>query len=244
MIMKAIAIDDEVLALHKIERFCKQSDMLTLLRKIDNPTDALYYLKHNNIDLIFLDIHMDGLSGIELLNQLDSSPLVILTTAFSQYSLKAFDLEVIDYLLKPIRFERFEKAVKKAFERKLLKEAYEGNFKDNNSDDRDYIFIKSGRKTHRVFIDEILYIEGMKDYLSISTFTKKYLVLKIFDDMLEELPGDKFLRVHRSFIVALDKVDIQEAGKLIINNKEIPISKTYKREFEEVFFNHIRNRIK
>ncbi len=244
MILKAIAIDDEILALHKIERYCKQLEMVSLIRKIDNPADALYYLKHHKIDLIFLDIHMDGMSGIELLNQMESKPLVIMTTAFSQYSLKAFDLEVIDYLLKPIRFERFEKAVKKAFERKLLEEAYEGHFKDSNSDDRDYIFVKSGRKTHKVLIDEILYIEGMKDYLSISTFTRKYMVLKVFDDMLKDLPGDKFFRVHRSFIVALDKVDIHEANKLFINNREIPVGGTYKRKFEEVFLNHIRSKVK
>lgn len=234
MRIRAIAVDDEVLALDKIERFCKQVDFINLLAKFDNPVDASYYLKHNIVDVIFLDVQMDEYTGIELIKSLDVKPKIILTTAFSQYSLKAFELDVTDYLMKPIRFDRFRMAANKA--RKLV-QMEKSNIDTTHSvaDNGDYIFVKSGRKTIKIYLNDILYIEGMKDYLSVTTYKKKFLVLMVFNKMIDLLPEDKFVRIHRSFIVAFDQIESVQADSVLICSRNIPVSKTYRSEFKTRF---------
>ncbi|MEE4115868.1 MAG: LytTR family DNA-binding domain-containing protein [Marinilabiliaceae bacterium] len=234
MILKAIAIDDEVLALHKIERFCRQVDYIDLIGKFDNPVDAESFFRYNKVDLLFLDVQMNEYSGLELLNRLESKPHVILTTAFGHYSLKAFDLEIDDYLLKPIRFDRFKKATDKVY--KIFKlEVSALNNTGATDDDSAYIYVTSGRKLERIALNDIQYIEGMRDYLRIITYKKKHMVLTVFSKMLDLLPEKEFCRVHRSYIVSLHKVEEVKNNSLVVYGNSIPLSKTYRKSFNEKF---------
>jgi len=233
MILKAIAIDDEVLALQKIERFCSQINYIDLLKTFDNPLEAYYFLCDNKIDMLFLDIRMEYMSGIELLGRLEEPPYTILTTAFSQYSLKAFDLDVVDYLLKPIRPDRFKVATDKVLDRvkkDIIINSEEAKISDT---DNKYIFLKSGYKTQKVFLSDILYIEGMRDYLSVKTYRKSIVVLMTFEKILEMLPCDKFIRIHRSYIVAFNKINSYSSREVQIKDRVLPVSKTYSKEFTD-----------
>lgn len=234
MILKAIAIDDEVLALHKIERFCNKIEYIDLIGKFDNPVDAESFIRFNKVDLLFLDVQMNEYSGLELMNRLESKPHVILTTAFGHYSLKAFDLDIDDYLLKPIRFDRFEKATDKVYKRFKL-EVSALNSSQKVDDGSGYIFINSGRKLERIALNDIQYIEGMRDYLQIITYKKKHMVLTVFSKMLDMLPTKEFIRVHRSYIVSLSKIEEVKKDSLVVYGKRIPLSKTYRKSFSEKF---------
>jgi len=179
MKLNCIAVDDEILALKKIIRYAEKIDYLNLLGTFDNALSTFSFLRENQVDLIFLDIQMDELTGIQLLETLKNPPLVILTTAYDVYAIKAYELDVMDYLLKPIPFERFLKAVEKAYSRLMIdnshyqKEIKNSDTLQNTKSIPDYMFIKSGSKTIKVYFDKILYIEGMRDYLQIHTEGKK-----------------------------------------------------------------------
>ena len=242
MMMKAIAIDDEVLALHKIERFCKQIDYIDLIGKFDNPVDAESFFRYNKVDLLFLDVQMNEYSGLELLGRLESKPHVILTTAFGHYSLKAFDLEIDDYLLKPIRFDRFKKATDKVYKIFNLEVSALNNTRATD-DDSEFIYVNSGRKLERIALNDIQYIEGMRDYLRIVTYKKRYMVLTVFSKMLDLLPDKRFIRVHRSYIVSLPKVEEVKKDSLVVYGKSIPLSKTYKKSFNEKFESFINSEV-
>jgi len=170
MKMNCIAIDDEVLALKKIERYAEKIDYLNLLGTFNNALSTFSFLKENHIDLIFLDVQMDEFTGIQLLETLKNPPYIVLTTAFDEYALKAYELDVVDYLLKPIPFERFFKAVEKVYAR-FIKDTPIQNMPPQTEITRqhpekpDYTFVKSGNKTFKVYFSKILYIEGMRDYL-------------------------------------------------------------------------------
>ena len=236
MKMNCIAVDDEILALKKIKRYAEKIDYLNLMGTFDNALSTLSFLRNNKVDLIFLDIQMDEFTGIQFIESLKEHPYIILTTAFDEYALKAYELDVIDYLLKPIPFERFVKAVEKVYERFL---------KDNNqknqaateisqtqiSDKPDYTFIKSGNKTVKLFFNKILYIEGMRDYLKIHTEENKIVTLLNFKTIQEILDPKKFIRVHKSYIVSIDKIDYIENNAIKIRDKLIPVSNTYKIAF-------------
>ena len=239
MIIKAIAVDDEVLALHKIERFCKQVEYIDLVEKFNNPVDAEAFLMYNRIDLVFLDVQMNEFTGLELLKRLKVKPHIILTTAFSHYTLKAFELDVDDYLLKPIRFERFKKAVDKVFMRFELENSVSLT-PAADEENSEFIFVKSGRKLLKVRLNDILYIEGMRDYLLIVTYRKKIDVLMVFDRMLEILPPGRFLRVHRSYIVSMSKIESVSLNAVVVGSRQIPLSKTYRNSFRERFSSFAR----
>jgi len=215
MQINCIAIDDEPLALSKLEGFTGKVPELLLLRTFDNAIEAIGWLKENPVDLIFLDIQMEQLTGIQFLETAGSTARVILTTAFDKYAIKGFDLYVTDYLLKPYSFQRFLKAVNK-----------------NSAGENDsYIFVKTEYRFERVDIDDILYIEGMKDYLRIICTGKKIMTLQSFAKLEESLPSKKFCRVHKSFIVAIDKIKSVERGVIVIADQRIPVSNTYKDNF-------------
>jgi two-component system, LytTR family, response regulator len=227
MQINCIAIDDEPLALSKLEGFINKVPELRLIRTFDNPVEAIGWLKENRTDLIFLDIQMEQLTGIQFLEAIEPSSKVILTTAYDQYAIKGFELNVTDYLLKPFSFERFLQAVNKAMEYFSIKKSSE-----NDS----YIFVKTEYRLERIDIDDILYIEGMKDYLRIICSGKKIMTLQSFAKIEESLPKNKFCRVHKSYIVALDKIKSVERGVIIIADQRIPVSNTYK----DNFFSKIR----
>lgn len=243
MKMNCIAVDDEILALKKIERYAEKIDYLNLLGTFDNALSTFSFLRENRIDLIFLDIQMDEFTGIQLLETLKDPPYVILTTAFDEYALKAYELDVIDYLLKPIPLERFIKAVEKVYARFLKDKAHQTKYiveTDHNPDKKDmpdYTFIKSGNKTVKVYFNKILYIEGMRDYLQIHTENTKIMTLLNFKTLQEMLDPQKFIRVHKSYMVAIDKIDYIENNAIKIGNKIIPVSSTYKIAFQNLLNN-------
>ncbi len=236
MKMNCIAVDDEILALKKIKRYADKIDYLNLRGTFDNALSTFSFLRENKIDLIFLDIQMDEFTGIQLLETIKDPPFVILTTAYDEFALKAYELDVMDYLLKPIPFERFVKAVEKVYARFLKEAAHknivtpgESQFKPKESPD--FTFIKSGSKTVKVYFNKILYIEGMRDYLQIHTENSKLMTLLNFKAIQEILDPKKFIRVHKSYIISIDKIDYIENNAIKIGNKLIPVSNSYKVEF-------------
>jgi two-component system, LytTR family, response regulator len=227
MQINCIAIDDEPLALSKLESFISKVPDLRLISTFDNAIEAIGWLKENRADLIFLDIQMEQLTGIQFLEAIGSKSRVVLTTAYDQYALKGYELNVADYLLKPFSFQRFLQAVNKVME-------YYSRITDANktiSGSESYIFVKTEYRLERVDIDSILYIEGMKDYLRIICTDKKIMTLQSFAKIEESLPTKSFCRVHKSFIVAIDKIKSVERGVILIADQRIPISNTYKDNF-------------
>ena len=235
MKMNCIAIDDEELALSKIKRFSKKLEYINLKATFTNPLEALTFLKDNQTDIIFLDIQMDGFSGIEFLEASGDLPYVIITSAYDSYAIKSYEFNVVDYLLKPIQFPRFVKAVEKAFV--FFKKDIQLNKKQDTGKPGkiDFILVKSGREIVKIKTSDILYIEGMKDYLAIVTANKKILTLMSFNTILEKLPEKDFCRIHKSYIVQFGKVESTSTKQVEISEKTIPISNSYKNEFENRF---------
>lgn len=241
MKLNCIAVDDEVLALKKIKRYAEKIDYLNLMGTFDNALSTFTFLRENKVDLIFLDIQMDELSGIQLLETLKNPPLVVLTTAYDEYALKAYELDVIDYLLKPIPFDRFLKAAEKAYSIFLKNQSHSQKEnpvqQSNPSAEPDYMFVKSGSKTIKVYFDKIFYIEGMRDYLQIHTEDKKIMTLLNFKNIQEMLDPKRFVRVHKSYIIAVNKIDYIENNSIKIGDKFIPVSNTYKAPFYSMLDN-------
>lgn len=217
-----IIIEDEPLALEKTKGFVEKTPFLNLLATFDDALEGLAFLKSNKVDLLFLDINLDELSGIELLENSKLSCQVIITTAYSEYALKGYELNVADYLLKPFSFERFLQAVDKIQENKSV------NHKELNSK---FIFIKTESRLEKVNIDEILFIEGMRDYRRIHTINKRIMTLQNFSELEQLLPANLICRVHKSYMVAISKIDEIERSRIKISKEIIPISETYRDHF-------------
>jgi two-component system, LytTR family, response regulator len=222
MKINCIAIEDEPLALEKISEYISQIDYLNLLKAFNNAVEAIGFLKNNEVDLIFLDIRMKRLSGIKFLEALPVRPHVIITSAYDEYALKGYELDVIDYLLKPFSFERFLKSTEKA---------YKSLIKRKTKIDDDYIFVKTEYRIEKIDLKNILYIQGMKDYLQICLSDKKVMTLQSFKNILQLLPEKEFARVHNSFIVSISKIESIERNRIKIGDKMIPISDSYKESF-------------
>lgn len=223
--MKCIIIEDEPLALEGIKSYVNKLKILQLEKAFDNAIDAIDFLKFNDIDLIFLDIEMDELSGIDLLENITYTGQVIITTAYDSYALKGYELNVADYLLKPYTFERFIKAVDKVLKKKTVQE------------DSNFIFIKTENKLVKIDINSILFIEGMGDYRRIHCLDRKIMTLESFTSLEKRIPLNKICRVHKSYMVAISKIDSIERNRIKIGECVIPISKSY----EKGFFNLIKN---
>lgn len=226
MLINCIAIDDEPLALSKLEGFIGKVPGLNLVMTFENAIEAFSWLKQNKADLIFLDIQMSQLTGIQFLEISDSKYEVIITSAYEQYALKGYELNVIDYLLKPYSFQRFMKAVNKVMERDSKKEKKQAPLENGKS-----IFVKTEYRLERVDLDEILYIEGMKDYLRIVCQNRKIMTLQNFAQIEKMIPAEGFCRVHKSYIVAIGKIESVERGVIKIGDQRIPVSNTYKDHF-------------
>ncbi len=229
MIVKCIAVDDEPLALDIIKDYISQVPFLKLVKTFNDGISVLEYLASNSVDLIFLDIEMGGLSGTQLLKTLQRKPKVIMTTAYRNYAVDAFDLDVTDYLLKPFSFERFLKAVEKSCN--LLNE--EQNDHTRPAEDKDYFFVKSGYKILKVNFDDILYIEGLSEYIIIKTKTVNIITLQSFKNIEKNLPEQGFIRIHKSYLISLNKIDSVEGQNVTIAGKELPIGNKYKKRFFE-----------
>lgn len=222
MKINCIAIEDEPLALKKIKAFIEQVDFLNLMGEFNNAVDAMGFLKTNSVDLIFLDVRMKKLSGIQFLESLQIRPKVIITSAYDEYALKGYELDVADYLLKPFTFERFLKSVDKVYNQINSIESGYSN---------DYIFVKTEYRIEKVEINDILYIQGMKDYLQIHTTDRKIMTLQTFRNLLGILPQINFQRVHNSYVVSISKIDNIERNRIRIGKEFIPISDSYKDKF-------------
>lgn len=218
--LKCIIVDDEPLAQEVLENYVQRLNTeLELVKKCSNAMDAFQTLHHENIDLLFLDIQMPVIDGLSFLKSLMNPPAVILTTAYSNHALEGFDLDVVDYLLKPISFERFLKAVNKAIELHKSQHA---------ESDTDYMFVKVDSKLVKINYADILYIEGMKDYLKIFVSERPLVVHQTMKKIEEMLPKNNFVRVHKSYIVAISAVNSIVGNFIEINGKEIPIGANYK----------------
>jgi len=201
---------------------------LNLLATFDSSIDAMVYLRSNPVDLIFLDINMGELSGIQLLESSKITSEVIITTAYNEYALKGFELNVTDYLLKPFTFDRFLQSVNRAQQNLSKKEVVS---------EKKFIFVKTEYRLEKVFLNEMLYIEGMRDYRKIHTINKRIMTLQTFSDFEQEIPQTVMCRVHKSFMVALDKIDSVERDRIKIQDTLIPISETYRKTFFDLI-NH------
>lgn len=236
MKIDCIAIDDEPLALSKLEGFIRKVPDLNLVTTFDNAIEAVGWLKENSAGLIFLDIQMEQLTGIQFLEATGPASRIIITSAYDQYAIKGFELNVTDYLLKPFSFQRFLQAVNKVMEYNSQKSDITANNNKSESESDSYIFVKTEYRLERIDLDDILYIEGMKDYLRIVCTDKKIMTLQSFAKLEGSLPVKKFCRVHKSFVVAIDKIKSVERGVIIIADRRIPVSNTYK----DSFFSKIR----
>ncbi|MEI6765267.1 MAG: LytTR family DNA-binding domain-containing protein [Bacteroidota bacterium] len=232
MKINCIAVDDEHPALMQIEDYISKVPFLNLLKSFDNGIETLEFLKSNTVDLIFLDIQMEDLTGIQLLSILKNKPRVILTTAYDSYALQAFDLDVTDYLLKPISFERFLQSVEKVFDSISPKKSTDITAGVTpTGDEKGYLFVKTDYRMKRVDFKDILYIEGLKEYLVIRTLTGKVITLQSFKKMEDALPSANFIRVHKSYMVAIDKIESIERNRIKIADQIIPVGDTYKKQF-------------
>lgn len=244
--LKCIAVDDEPLALDIIEDYVSKVPFLELVKRTENAIEALQLVQAGGIDLVFLDIQMPELTGIQFLKIANGKANYILTTAYSQYALESYDLNVSDYLLKPIAFDRFYKAVEKVHNQVKIAEPVvapqafvaPAPVSTPANPIQDFIFVKTEHKIQKIELDDILYIEGLKDYISIYTKAERIITLQNMKKMEETLPKGQFIRVHKSYIISLDKIESIERSRISICGKVIPIGDTYRDEF----FKHIDNK--
>jgi DNA-binding LytR/AlgR family response regulator len=228
MILSCIIIEDEPLANEKLENFIAKVPFLCLNASFDNAMDGLKYIKEKKVDLLFLDIQMEQLTGIQLLESLSKKPYVIITSAYSNYALKGYELQVFDYLLKPFSFERFLTAVNKV---------YDDIQQKNIVVEQSNIFVKTEYRIENIPVNKILYIEGMQGYLRIVLTDKKIMTKQGFKSLLGQLPHSMFIQVHKSWVVAISKIESVERNRIKIGDKLIPIGDTFK----EGFYSLIQN---
>lgn len=227
--IKTIIVDDEPLALDILEAHIENISEIDLIARCGNAVEANTALNENEVDLIFLDIQMPQLTGIEFLRSIKNPPMVIFTTAYPEYAVEGFNLEAVDYLLKPISFERFLKATNKVIERKSGDVAGAGSSVEVGND---FFFVKSDKKLMKVFYRDILYIEGLKDYVIIRTETGRVITLQTMKSLEKKLPSSMFMRIHRSYIMNLQKIRAIEGNMVELiekgQTKHIPIGKNYR----------------
>lgn len=225
--IKALAIDDEPLALSVIETFCSQLDYIDLQKTFTKPNEALKHLSKFPVDLLFLDIHMPSLTGIDFYKNIGQNTLVIFCTAHGQYAVEGFNLNALDYLLKPFTFDRFKQATEKAKD-------YLSQF--SNQKNIEHIFVRADYSLQKVILDDIVYIEALDDYLKIYLFQQKTIVARMtMKAMAEKLPATDFMRVHRSFIVPVKKVESLRNKNLQIGDKKIPVGNSYESDVLKYF---------
>lgn len=224
MELKVIIIDDEPLAINVLKNYVSQIKELQLVDTFSNAIDASTYLQTHKVDIIFLDINMPILDGLEFLKTLKDAPLILITTAHEEYALESYELEAIDYLIKPIPFPRFLKSVNRIL--KLKKGTVTNGH--NGTKEKPNIFVKvDKKKLQKIYLDEIMVIESLKDYIRIQTTTGKYIVHKTLSSFTEELPDDQFIRIHRSYTISIDKVQVVEGNSLEIDKKRYTIGRSY-----------------
>jgi DNA-binding LytR/AlgR family response regulator len=227
--IKAIAIDDELPALQIIENFCQRSGLIELQKTFSKPNEALKHLRKFPTDLLFLDINMPAMSGIELYKSVEQNTMVIFTTAYSEFAVEGFNLNAVDYLLKPYTYDRFLQAVNKAKELSSAPQTAEKNLDQ-------FLFVRADYSLVKIAVKDIMLIEGLDDYLKIHLETGKNVVTRMtMKGILEKLPATDFIRVHRSFIIPIHKVETVRKKIIYVSGKEIPIGSSYEDEFFSIF---------
>ncbi len=233
MKLSCIIIEDEPLATEKLENFISKTPVLELSDSFNNAMNGMQFIQNNQTDIIFLDIEMEHLNGIQFLESIQIKPYVIITSAYAEYALKGYELRVFDYLLKPFGFDRFLKSVNKVIEDVKQKQ---GSVPSLNT----HIFIKTEYHIENVCINDILYIEGMREYLRLVLPDKKILTKQSFKNLLELLPEKHFVQVHKSWVVQLNKIESIERNRIKIGNILIPIGNTFRNRFYEYIKQHSR----
>lgn len=224
--IRCITIDDSPLALDLLDDYISKIEYLKLVRRCSSAAEARELLSRQAVDLIFTDIQMPDINGLDFIKSLKTKPKVIFTTAYPHYAIEGFDLDAVDYLLKPFSFERFKKAISKVFQQMELEKRMD--------DENKCIFVKSGYEVVKISIKEIEYIEALKDYIQIFKKDQKVLTLMSMKAILELLPAGEFGRCHRSYIVPLSKVSRVSSRSVFIGHKEIPIGEMYRDEFQKL----------
>lgn len=227
--MTAIALDDELPGLRVIENFCQKTDFIDLTKTFTQPSEALKYINQFPVDLLFLDIQMPSMSGLDFYKQVKQHTMVIFTTAFSEYAVEGFNLQAIDYLLKPFTFERFNQAVHRA------KEQYDLRHQSEHKE-QDHILIRADYKLIKINYSDILYIEGLDDYLKIHVKEQRPIIARMtMKAMSEKLPAKDFIRVHRSYIIPMNRISNVRNKIISLNGEEIPIGASFEDEFFKRF---------
>ena len=237
--IRCLIVDDEPLALHILEDYISKVPFLELVKSTTNPIEALTLVQEKSAELVFLDVQMPELTGIQFLKIANGKAKVILTTAYPQYALEGYELDVIDYLLKPIAFDRFFKSVQKA--QAVLRPAANTaravqpvTVQPQQDFLSDFIFVKTEHKIQKVYLNDILFIEGLKDYISIFTPAERIITLQNMKKMEDALPPRHFTRVHKSYIVSINKIDSIERSRIFIGDKIIPVGDTYREDFFKI----------
>lgn len=229
---RCVIVDDEPLALDVLEAYIDKIDDLELVARVDNAIEAFNLLNRTPVDLLFLDIQMPKLTGIELLKNISHPPKVIFTTAYRDYALEGYELDVADYLLKPISFERFLRSINKIYQghSQGLAPIVLGENNNSQAYEEAFIYLKADKKMVKVLLRDILYVESLKDYVRVKTLNKTVTAYQRISYLEEKLPENKFIRIHRSYIIAMDKVEAYSTPYVEIGGKEIPIGRNYRSE--------------
>ena len=228
MRIKCLIVDDEPPAREVLKRYVEEMPMLEMMGECANAIQAITLLQQQTIDLIFLDIRMPQLNGTDFLKTIKNPPKIIFTTAYSEYAVEGYELDIIDYLVKPIRFERFVKAVNKAFPVLGNKQSFEESEPVDERKNESFVYFRADRKMIKVLLTDILYIESMKDYVKVITSNNSFITKQSISSVETMLPEKKFIRTHRSFIVSIDKIRSFTNEIIEIGKTEIPIGKLYR----------------
>lgn len=233
MKIKCIIIDDEPLAITVIENHLKNFDHIEIVETFNNPLNAYRILEQEKIDLIFLDINMPKMTGFTFIENLSYKPLIVITTAYREYAVKSYELNILDYLVKPIPFNRFLKTINKVYQQLYISNAKA----DVTLKQEPHIFLKVNKKLIKINLNDILFIESLKDYIKVITTLGDYVVHKSLTAITEELPQSNFIRIHRSYTISVNKVVALEGNTVEISNRKIPIGRNYVKQTKERIFN-------
>jgi len=234
MKIKCIIIDDEPLAAEVIAQHLSEFSNMELVNTFINPLEALGSIESGEIDVVFIDINMPKMNGIDFIKSIEATPYFIITTAYREYAVESFDLDVLDYLVKPVPFARFLKSINKLSQKFLSDKSLESA---SQNLEKSFIFLKVDKKLIKIKFEDINYIESLKDYIKVFTTTGDYLAHKTLSGITEELPKSQFLRLQRSFTVALDKIQAVEGNSVLVAGKRIPIGRKYINHAKDVILN-------
>jgi DNA-binding LytR/AlgR family response regulator len=232
--IKCLVIDDEPPARDMLKQYIAGVESLELAGACSNAIEAINFLKDHPVDILFLDIQMPQLLGTNFIRTLKSPPKVIFTTAYRKYAVEGFELDAVDYILKPISLERFLKAVNKVLQTNIHVANPNGDIKENHSETNRFLYFRVDRKMVKVLLSEILFIEGLKDYVKIFLVGKTIITKHVLSTLEEMLPSEEFLRIHRSYIVAINKIDSYNSDSIEIDKKELPIGRLFKHDVSRI----------